>query len=348
MIRTVKQTALSTMRTAGVFDMASRSRWRSGRLLILGYHGISQEDEHHWNPSLFIPPEHLASRLRFLRAGRFNILPFGEAMARLNAGTLPDRSVTLTFDDGYVDFYRLALPILRAYDAPATVYLTTYYAEKARPVPGITAAYMIWKSRHFRGALTTVPGFEGWRLHTPLQRRIVSEAVGRYFTEERSISPDDKHRMLEALAAELGFNLEAFRRRRLMHVMTPDEAREVAQAGIDIQLHTHRHWVPKDEALIRREIQENRERIEAITGRPANDFCYPSGIHYPEMLPWLRRLGVRSATTCEPGLACPGDEPLLLHRFLDHSGVSLVEFEAWASGVGSVLPRRPAYELAVR
>src|SRR5215204_6613459 len=109
MIRTVKQTALSTMRSAGLFDLAGRSRWRHDRLLILGYHGISQEDEHLWNPSLFVPPEHLASRMRFLRARRFNVIGLAEGLQRLRTGTLPPRSVAVTFDDGYVDFYRFAL-----------------------------------------------------------------------------------------------------------------------------------------------------------------------------------------------------------------------------------------------
>ena len=348
MIRTVKQTALSTMRSAGLFDAASRSRWRSGRLLILGYHGVAQEDEHLWNPALFVPPEHLASRMRFLRANGFNVLPYGDAIQRLSLGTLPDRSVTVTFDDGYVDFYRLAAPILRAYEIPATVYLTTYYCENNRPVPGITAAYMIWKSRKFTGALTTVPGFEGIRFQTALERRTVSEAVGRYFTGERTLSADEKNRMLERLAEELQFDLDLFRRRRLMHVMSADEARRVAAAGFDIQLHTHRHWVPRDQALIEREITDNRERLTHITGREPNDLCYPSGIHYPELLPWLRELGIRSATTCEHGLATTDDDPLLLPRFLDHSGITLVEFEAWASGVGSVLPRRLPQEMVTR
>jgi peptidoglycan/xylan/chitin deacetylase (PgdA/CDA1 family) len=348
MIRTVKQTALSTMRSAGLFDVTGRSRWRQDRLLILGYHGIAQEDEHLWNPSLFVAPEHLASRMRFLRAHHFNVLTLDDAIQRLSTGTLPERSVAITFDDGYVDFYRLALPILRAYDIPATVYLTTYYSQHNQAVPGITAAYMLWKSRRFTGPLTTVPGFEGVRFQDPIERQRVSDAVGRYFTDERSLSSADKHQMLHELAAEVGFDLSMFERRRLMHVMTPDDARKVSAAGIDIQLHTHRHWTPKDEGLIRREIMENRERIAEITGKVPQDFCYPSGIHYPEMLPWHRALGVRSATTCEPGLASDEDDPLLLPRFLDHSAVSLVEFEAWASGVRAVLPRRNAYELAMR
>jgi peptidoglycan/xylan/chitin deacetylase (PgdA/CDA1 family) len=348
MIRTVKQTALNTMRSAGLFDAAGRTRWRNQRLLILGYHGVAQEDEHRWNPSLFIAPEHLASRLRFLHARRFNVVTLDEGLRALKAGTLPERSVAITFDDGYVDFYRLAVPILRAYRTPATVYLTTYYSDHDRPVPGISAAYIIWKSSGFSGPLVSVPAFRGARLVTQEDRLIVGDAIGRYFNEERTLSADDKHRMIEELARELDFDLDLFRRRRIMHVMNENEARQLAAAGIDIQLHTHRHWVPKDERLIQAEIADNRERIERITGRPANDFCYPSGIHYPEILPWLRKLGVRSATTCEPGLAGVEDDPLLLPRFLDHSTVSLVEFEAWVSGVGSVLPRRSAQEVEAR
>lgn len=348
MIRTVKQTALSTIRTAGVFGMASRSQWRTERLLILGYHGIAQDDENQWNPSLFITPALLERRLRFLTDAGFNILPFGESLALLRAGRLPARSVTITFDDGYVDFYRLAYPLLRAYRTPATVYLTTYYSEHNLPIPGITAAYMVWKSRNFSGPITSIPGFGSTLLKDPARRRAVSNAVGQFFTEERSVRPAAKHELLAGLAAELGFDLEEFRARRIMHLMTPEEARELAADGLDIQLHTHRHWVPQDEALIRREISENRTRIEAITGRAANHFCYPSGVHYPALLPWLRDLNIESATTCGSGLASSRQEPLLLPRFLDHTGVSQVEFEAWATGVGSVLPRRNSLELITR
>lgn len=133
-----------------------------------------------------------------------------------------------------------------------------------------------------------------------------------------------------------------------MHLMTPDEARELAADGLHIQLHTHRHWVPQDEALIRRKITENRTRIEAIAERAANHFCYPSGVHSPALLPWLRALNIESATNCGSGLASSRQEPLLLPGLLDHSGVSQVEFEAWATRVGSVLPRRNSLELVTR
>lgn len=83
MIRVVKRTALTTMKGAGVFGLAGRSRWRHDRLLILGYHGIAQGSEHLWNPALFITPELLETRIRFLRAGGFNLLPLQDALSRL-------------------------------------------------------------------------------------------------------------------------------------------------------------------------------------------------------------------------------------------------------------------------
>ncbi len=46
-----------------------------------------------------------------------------------------------------------------------------------------------------------------------------------------------------------------------------------------------------------------------------------------------------SATTCELGLAARDSDPLLLPRLIDVSGLSLTEFEAWVTGLGSLLPR---------
>lgn len=336
------------MKAAGILVRSGRSRWRQDRLLILGYHGISQHDEHLWKPDLFITPQLLDSRLRFLKSSGFNVLPLDTALRLLRARTLPERSVVLTFDDGYVDFFRIAHPILKAHDCPATVYLTTYYSERNLPIPGITAAYMVWMSPTFVGRLKTLPTFGHIDLRNPAHRRQISTEIGLYFNDERTMVPAQKSALLEALARELHFDLQELRRRRLMHLMTPEEATAVAREGVDIQLHTHRHWVPADEALVRREISENRTRIEAITGRPARHFCYPSGVQYPELLGWLRSLDIVSATTCQTGLATATDDPLLLPRFIDHSCVSQIEFEAWATGALGAFPRRGGYIAAPR
>jgi hypothetical protein len=57
-------------------------------------------------------------------------------------------------------------------------------------------------------------------------------------------------------------------------------------------------------------------------------------------LPGLRREGIVSATTCDPGMASRTSDPLLLPRFIDTTFITDVEFEAWVTGIASCLPRR--------
>ena len=123
--------------------------------------------------------------------------------------------------------------------------------------------------------------------------------------------------------------------------MNPEEVANLPRDLVDVQLHTHRHRVPTDRALFEKEINDNRRLIAEMTGSPSVvHFCYPSGVTSSNYLPWLRALGVVSATTCFPGLASPASEPLMLPRLIDTSHVSELEFEGWMSGVSAFLPRR--------
>src|SRR5450755_1299743 len=113
--KTAKQILLRAARAGGLFRRSTAGRWRNQRLLILCYHGISFNDEHLWNPGLYVDPALFRSRMQLLRDADCNILPLDEALVRLENGTLPPRSVVLTFDDGSYDSYALACPILREF-----------------------------------------------------------------------------------------------------------------------------------------------------------------------------------------------------------------------------------------
>jgi peptidoglycan/xylan/chitin deacetylase (PgdA/CDA1 family) len=60
------------------------------------------------------------------------VLPLAEASARLVAGTLPDRSVTLTFDDGYASVVEAAWPLLRERQLAATLFVVAGYLDGQR------------------------------------------------------------------------------------------------------------------------------------------------------------------------------------------------------------------------
>ncbi len=124
--------------------------------------------------------------------------------------------------------------------------------------------------------------------------------------------------------------------------MTPDEVSALPRDLVDVQLHTHRHRVPREEEPFRQEIRDNREEIHILRdhGAEAEHFCYPSGYYEAPFLPWLRKEHVVTGTTCVPGLASPKHDPLLLPRLIDTMHVPQVVFDAWLSGTASWLPRR--------
>ena len=249
----------------------------------------------------------------------------------------PKKAVTITFDDGMYDFYRLAFPILREFEYPATVYLTTYYSGFNRPVFDGMCGYLLWKAGEQKLDWPEV-------LSSPVTLDSVSREIAdrqiKQYASRNNLSAQEKDQLLSSLAHRLDIDYEELCRRRVLHIMSPAEVKEVADAGINIQLHTHRHRVSRQQDLFNREIDQNRECIGAVSASPLQHFCYPGGFHLPEFPDWLAQKGVKSATTCKPGIVSKLTNPYLLPRFVDSSLVSATEFESWVSGVAALLPQR--------
>jgi peptidoglycan/xylan/chitin deacetylase (PgdA/CDA1 family) len=92
---------------------------------VLMYHEIA--DVTATSSGLAVAPEAFADQLAYLHDAGFTAVTAG-ALAKIladGAGTLPERPVVLTFDDGYGDFHSQALPLLKQYGHTATVFPTT-------------------------------------------------------------------------------------------------------------------------------------------------------------------------------------------------------------------------------
>ncbi|MCI0664362.1 MAG: polysaccharide deacetylase family protein [Acidobacteria bacterium] len=340
MLKSLKRVALKSLKTSGLFSLIKHSKWRQERLLIIAYHGISIEDEHEWDPELFMHPDFFRTRMQMLKDLGCTVLPLGEAIRRLYHNDLPENCVALTFDDGYYDFYKVVLPILKEFDFPATVYLTTYYVQYNRPVLDSVCSYLLWKAGN-----TTLDLMEltGQNSKIPLSSAEARASVNDHLLEfawKNNLSAEEKDHLAAGLARQLKIDYDALCAKRILHLLNPEEVRQLGAEGIDIQLHTHRHRSPLNLQLFRREIVDNRKSIEQMTGSTATHFCYPSGNFDQTFFPWLEELNVVSATTCDPGFASHSSNPLLLPRLVDTSTLSLIEFEGWLVGVSAALPRR--------
>jgi len=343
----LRDSGLRLIRGTGGLTLTSRSRWRSRRLLILCYHGFSLHDEHVWNPQIYVTPEHFEARLSFLAKEGYRVVSLREGLRRLGDGSLPARAVAITIDDGTFDFYAVAYPILQRWNAPATIFVATYHVFDQRPVFDVALSYLVWK------ALTPEPFELEYRGDSPRRSVLVTEAnyssvvaKVRDLSRSEHWSVERKYQWLEQLAERRRIDWAGFRKRRLLALMRPEELADLRRGGVDVQLHTHRHRVPEDRELFLREIRDNRRALVecGIAEAELNHFCYPSGVHRRQFLPWLREAGMEAAVTGSAGLVSSHTHPLLLPRFIDTLRTSDMEFEGWTSGLRHFLRRRsPAF-----
>jgi len=98
--------------------------------IILTYHSIST------GPApLAISPHLFAEQMEWLSRNAW-VAPLEVVTDALNRRqTLPMKTVVLTFDDGYQDFYTAAAPCLQRYRFPATVFLPTRYCGQTNSWP---------------------------------------------------------------------------------------------------------------------------------------------------------------------------------------------------------------------
>lgn len=337
MLRQAKLGLLRLAEATGVSHLLSGSAWRRHRLLILCYHGVSKYDEHEWG-GLYISPETFRRRMEFVARARCKVLPLSEAVQRLQSGTLPDRAVVITFDDGLHDFFSVAFPIVESFGYPVTLYLTTYYVEFNRPVFDPMCSYLLWKGR--RKQQLEWPEVFPTPVALDDAGRQRATATIKQFAISRKLSGREKDDLLAALAGRLDLDYQELCQKRVMHLITPEEARGLADRGVDLQYHTHRHRVYRSRERMFAELEDNRRRITAFTAQEPRHFCYTGGFYLPEYPAYMKDYGMLSATTCEPGLCTSKTNPMLLPRLVDTTGISDLEFRAWLDGTAELLPKR--------
>lgn len=319
-------------KTLGLFGLARRLT--RSHLRILCYHGFVMDDEDRFRESLFVSREFLDRRMRYLADNGFRILPLGEALDRLRDGTLPPDCVTITIDDGFHSVHAVARDVLASHGFPSTLYLTSYYFQKGTPIFQLAVDYMCWKSGletvDVSGlGIPALAGETNLQL-TPEKRSWLSETVHAFGSD--GLDEAGRVALARRLAACLHVDYDRIADSRILSLVTADELRELEASGMTIELHTHRHRFPEDPDKAASELADNRAAIEPILGRKMDHFCYPSGRWSPEHQPVLAANDVKSATTCESGLAHAGSNFLALPRILDDNRVSQVEFEAELTG----------------
>jgi peptidoglycan/xylan/chitin deacetylase (PgdA/CDA1 family) len=279
-----------------------------GRLTIVLFHRVTPAPD-----PLFPGESHAESfreRMQWLKAW-FNIIALDEAIGALARGTLPERALAITFDDGYADNATVALPILRALGLHATFFVSTGFLDGENMWNDVVIEAVRGHRQQELDlsalglGVTAIPTLEARRA-----------AISALLAALKYRSADERQGLAHAIAAACGASLSG---RSLM--LNRDQLRELAASGMGIGAHTVTHPILAnlDAAAAESEIAESRDTLEGLLRQPVGLFAYPNGkpgVDYRALhVEIVRRLGFAGAVTTAWGAARPGDSVLELPRF---------------------------------
>ena len=268
---------------------------------------------------------------------RMHPLRFDEVLAIVDSGKrLPADAIVITFDDGYDDNYRIALPILRELGIPATFFVSTGHIDSGLPYAYDWLVHMICVTLETRldvpevDLLCVLPAARAQR------REIAADLL------DRIKWLDDVHQ--SALISRLEGEWQM---PRAIHPgcrpMTWDQVRQMQADGMEIGSHGvgHRMLAKLSSEETRAEVSDSKEVLERELGRPVNVLSYPVGgtdAYNERVIAAAMAAGYRLACNYVTGTnPLPLTNPFELHRLRVERGLSAASFAgmtAWPEVFG--------------
>jgi peptidoglycan/xylan/chitin deacetylase (PgdA/CDA1 family) len=203
---------------------------------------------------------------RQMRLIKKKVVPFEESVEE---GFDRSRNViSVTFDDGYVDNFVYAFPILKRYAIPATIFLSTENIDNRIDFWWDKLDFLVAKSSHKR---IEYDGLH-YDLITENQKR------GAYRALFRVVASQEQH--LDTVIRNLEEKLNGMSAPEPCLLMTWDHVKEMSRSGIAFGSHTCSHKrlsMIGDPYVLKTELQQSKKRLHEIIGSKGFGFAYPYG-----------------------------------------------------------------------
>ena len=290
---------------SGALWVANRLE-RARRKIALNYHNVS--------------PDTFEAHARYLRR-HCDVVPLDRYLAE-RPGSRP--LVTLTVDDGYVDFVERIVPIARKYGLPMTWFVPTAFVDSDE---------IFWFDRT-RGAVlqTARSGLtlreRRWTLSS-WNREYVAAQVSAFI---KRAPPSEREALVADVIRQLGEAPEEYLRGfRLV------SRRQLADLDSSIAVGSHSHTHPQlsqlDAGALASELTESKRLLEEWGQRPVTAFAFPSGDYSDDVLDAVQAAGYTSAWTTEARFHGPREHQLRLPRVSiadqAHVGVLCAKLTQW-------------------
>lgn len=321
-LKLVKNSIALSLRFSGLLALYSRVKLRD-RVSVLTYHRVIDKERRQQTnsaPGIIVSDREFDMQMRSLRR-HLHPISLDEFQAHVEDGTrFPARSCLVTFDDGWIDNYEIAFPILKKYEIPATVFL---------PVDFISSNQTFWQEEMMMW-LTTL-------LRSGTKSSLVRLAkILSYDRDPSSLTVWDLRDFVANLKArtyeEIYQNLDDLRAefkqsKPPLHYdrhMTWDQVLEMQAAGISFASHAMSHQIlcRLSNDACRQELVSSRAVLEERLGKPVRALAYPNGDHDVRVMKETQAAGYTVAFSTRSGLCDRTSDPLSIPRINIHSNNS--------------------------
>lgn len=281
-----------------------------GQFIVLMYHRVLKDDDPYIpyiQPGMYVRESSFASQLEFLTE-HYQVVSLMQMLELIGTRQVSRHRqyCVITFDDGWLDNYQHAFPLLKRFSVPATIFLTAAFVGTNRFFwhEKVSKLFYLARSRLADGALDAnlLPG-EGDADFAMLKRHVFSSepsatAVDTAIETLKSLPVTRIEQLVGELAAQLGINLENERT-----MLSWDEIAEMGRNGISFGSHTCEHRlltrIDLPEAAL--EISASMEQLRSRHLNYVPVFCYPNGLHNDQIRALVRSAGYSAAVTTKLG-----------------------------------------------
>ena len=293
---------------------------RGMEAVVLLYHRVAtaERDLH----ALAISPDAFRSQLDAL-CSSWHIVRLSELAAAASKGEPPERTIALTFDDGYLDNLEIAAPILHEYGVPATFFLTS----ERRPGSGV----FWWDALEWMLlAGDDIPDALELRIAGASRTVSVADADARRAAHDElyAIFKGSTPAVRDDLLTQISRSIRMPAGLDAQRPMTVGEIQRLRSFPlIDVGAHSVHHLSlpllsPED---CHSEVFESRSALERLIGQPVSGFAYPFGDVSPGAVRAVMEAGFDYAVGCETRVLRAREHPLKLPRLAtgEESGAEL-------------------------
>jgi peptidoglycan/xylan/chitin deacetylase (PgdA/CDA1 family) len=266
---------LDRARIIDVCNTVSRTAFTGQCVSILAYHRVFDIDpcSYPFDAELVSASEEAFDRQMRYVARNFDVITFSELRSCLGAGSIPKRPLIITFDDGYMDNYTVAFPVLKGRGLTATIFLATSHMDTGEPFWFEKVSYWIKKTGRKEIRLSS-----GRDVH---EYRLSGDRLGAIKDIQdllKSVDEAGHSRLMASLEHETGVSI----RQEDLSLAMPlswKEVKEMSSAGIEFGSHssTHLNVAKVTDERLWAEIDGSRRSIEEAINRPVAVFSYPFG-----------------------------------------------------------------------